>query len=89
MTKRKINNKKQYFTCKRCGRKTLFITTVGCKNVKYCNSCRNGLAENGTGDLIEFPCKNNDGTINFKQELYEIEKEMRNLGLKNKKKRKL
>lgn len=88
MTKRKIRNDvDNFFYCKRCGRKTLFISNRGyADDVKYCNSCRSGLAEGGTGNLLEFPCRNSDGDINFEQERYEIEQELKSLGLRKTKK---
>jgi ribosomal protein L37E len=92
VTKRKNKYDVNVFYCKRCGRQT---TNISFTNVsvlsKYCNSCRYGLAENGTGNLIEFPFRDSDGKINFNHEKYEIKREFEHLGLryKNKKDRKV
>jgi hypothetical protein len=85
VTKKK-GNYSNVFICKRCGRETIQVSR-GSASAMYCNSCANGLGECGTGDLLEFPCRDSKGNIDFSRERYEVERELEKLGLKNKKKR--
>jgi ribosomal protein L37E len=73
------------FYCKRCGRQTVSISFKNASVLsKYCNSCRYGQAENGTGNLLEFPFRDDNGKINFNHERYEIQREFEHLGLRRK-----
>jgi len=87
LTKRKKVYKDNVFVCERCGRKTRLISFENSVTAKYCNSCKHNLASGGTGNLLEFPCRDKDGNIDFNREKYEIKKEMKHLGLAKSKKR--
>jgi len=74
--------KDNIFICRRCGKETLYISFGSdVTPPAFCNSCASGLADGGTGNLLEFPYRDKHGKINFKIESYEIMREFKHLGI--------
>jgi len=85
LTRLKEGYKNNTFICKRCHKKCIYVSfTSYSRKPLYCNSCKSGLAEGGTGNLLEFPCRDKSGNIDFNRESYEIMREFRHLGFKKK-----